>query len=96
LKEWADQYGAIFSLKVGASTMIILNDRRAVHDLVDKKSAMYGDRPMDRQWEVALGKDLSFVAMHATPTWRSFRKIAAQMLSPKSVDDKIAPVQEAE
>ncbi|KAF2652642.1 cytochrome P450 2D18 [Lophiostoma macrostomum CBS 122681] len=96
LKEWADEYGGIYSLKVGASTMIILNDRRAVHQLVDKKSAMYGDRPFDRQWEIALGEDINFSAMHATPTWRSFRKIAAQMLSPKSIDDKIAPGQEAE
>ena len=76
--------------------MIVLNDHRAIHDLLNQKSVMYGDRVKDRQWEIAMGIDLNFVFMHATAMWRGFRKTASQMLSPRAIDDKIAPVQEAE
>jgi cytochrome P450 len=85
----------VFSLKIGAGTLVVLNSRRAVHDLIDKKSAIYSDRALDKNTEVALGgENLGF--MHATPMWRAQRKIAAQHLAPKAIDNKIAPVQEAE
>lgn len=66
-----------------------------MHSLIDKRSAIYSDRALDHNADIALaGENLSF--MHATPTWRAQRKIAAQTLAPASIDKKIAPVQEAE
>ncbi|CAO2651395.1 Nn.00g039650.m01.CDS01 [Neocucurbitaria sp. VM-36] len=94
-KEWSDKYGRVFSLKIGAGTFIVLNDRRAVHDLLDKRSTIYSDRPYDHNSETCFNNEnLSF--MHTTPLWRSQRKIASQTLSPKSLDDKVRPIQEAE
>ena len=95
LKEWSGRYGKVFSLKIGAGTIIVLNDRRAVHDLIDKKSAMYSDRALDHNADVAFHHE-SFSLMHMTPMWRAQRKIASQNLSPKSIEDKISPIQEAE
>jgi cytochrome P450 len=94
-KEWSDQYGAVFSLKIGASTIIVLNDRRAIHDLIDKKSAIYSDRALDKNTEEAMGGE-NFGFLDASPRWRAQRKVAAQYLSPKAIDNKIAPIQEAE
>ncbi|KAF2113642.1 cytochrome P450 [Lophiotrema nucula] len=91
---WSRQYGKIVSLKVGASTIIILNDRKAVHDLVDKKNAIYSDRNIDTNVLVALGNE-NFAFMHTTPVWRAHRKIASQNLSPQALQ-KVAPIQEAE
>jgi cytochrome P450 len=38
----------------------------------------------------------NFAVSHATPLWRASRKIASQNLSPKTLDEKIMPIQEAE
>jgi hypothetical protein len=85
----------VFSLKIGAGTFIVLNDRRAVHDLVDKRSAIYSDRPIDHNTTVVLG-DENTAFMHATPLWRAERKVISQMLTPTILDDKIAKMQHAE
>ncbi|KAF2114293.1 cytochrome P450 2D18 [Lophiotrema nucula] len=94
-QEWSDQYGKIFSLKIGASTIVVLNDRRAVHSLIDKKSAIYSDRSFDKNSDAAVGGE-NFGLQHISPSWRAQRKVAAQCLSPKVIDDKIGPIQEAE
>ena len=93
-KEWADEYGRIFSLKIGAGTLIVLNDKRTVHDLLDKRSAIYSERPLDQQLITSLKENFAF--MGTTPTWRAHRKIASHFLAPKNLDDQIMAIQEAE
>ncbi|KAH9235592.1 hypothetical protein K456DRAFT_1833555 [Colletotrichum gloeosporioides 23] len=34
MREWADRYGSVFSLKVGPSSIIVLSDREAIHKLL--------------------------------------------------------------
>ncbi|KAJ4360291.1 uncharacterized protein N0V89_000852 [Didymosphaeria variabile] len=94
LKEWADKYGSIYSLKIGAATLILLNDKRTVHNLLDKRSAIYSDRPKDQQMITALKENFAF--FDASPAWRATRKIAAHFMSPKNLDETIMAVQEAE
>lgn len=93
-KRWAEEYGNIFSLKVGAGTWILLNDKRAVHDLLDKKSAIYSDRPNDQQLLTATKENLAM--MNADHMWRASRKIASHFVSPKNLDENIMGIQEAE
>ncbi|KAF2851961.1 cytochrome P450 oxidoreductase-like protein [Plenodomus tracheiphilus IPT5] len=94
-KEWSDRYGPIVSLKVGVSTMVILNDPRAVHELINKKSACYADRPADEQWDLTAQNE-HIALMHSGPEWRAIRKIMAQTFSAKNLDGKLARIQEAE
>ena len=42
--EWSKEFGEIYSLKLGPSTMIVLNDAKSVKDLLDGKSGVYSDR----------------------------------------------------
>ena len=42
---WANQYGPIYSLMLGTRVMIVLSSDRIIKDLLDKKSAIYSDRP---------------------------------------------------
>ncbi|KAK2025657.1 cytochrome P450 [Colletotrichum zoysiae] len=95
LKEWSDQYGPVYSLKIGRSTMIVLNDRRAVHELLSQKGAWYNDRPTDQQLVVATREE-NIALMHESPKWRAERKIASSFFSPKRLDSDMRPVQEAE
>ncbi|KAK7441119.1 cytochrome P450 2D18 [Colletotrichum acutatum] len=95
LKEWADQYGSIYSLKVGQSTMVVLNDRHAVHELLTSKGAYYNDRPVDQQYDLAMRQENTSL-MHDGPVWRAERKIAATYFSPKNLDGALRGVQESE
>lgn len=95
LKEWADQYGSIYSLKVGQSTMVVLNDRHAVHELLTSKGAYYNDRPVDQQYDLAMRQE-NTALMHDGPVWRAERKIAATYFSPKNLDGALRGVQESE
>ncbi|OCT50488.1 putative Cytochrome P450 oxidoreductase [Cladophialophora carrionii] len=43
--KWAQEYGPIFSLKLGSQTVIVLASGSMIKRLVDKRSANYADRP---------------------------------------------------
>ncbi|KAF6823682.1 cytochrome p450 [Colletotrichum musicola] len=97
LKAWAKQYGSIYSLKVGRSTMIVLNDRHAIHELFAKQGAYYNDRPHDTQMIVS-ARDENPATMREGPKWRATRKMIATFFSPKNLDSAstLRHVQEAE
>ncbi len=52
-QKWARQYGPIFSLIIGTKTFIVLSSDTTVKDLMDKRSAIYSDRP-----DSYIGQDL--------------------------------------
>jgi hypothetical protein len=45
MKDWGEEYGGIYSLKFASSNTIVLYDRKAIHELVDKKGLLYAERP---------------------------------------------------
>jgi hypothetical protein len=45
MQKWAHEYGPVFSLMLGSKTMIVLSSDQAIKDLLDKRSAIYSDRP---------------------------------------------------
>ncbi|EXJ83042.1 hypothetical protein A1O3_06859 [Capronia epimyces CBS 606.96] len=94
-REWAKQYGSVYSLKMGPANVIVLCDRRAVHDLLDKKSKIYSDRPESYVGDLLSHGDHIVVAS-ATAEWREKRKVVAHNFSPKMLDEKHFKVQEAE
>ena len=78
--QWGEKYGGIFSLKMGSGTMIVLFDRKAVHDLVDKKGVIYSERPKNHVADIVTHGD-SFTFMDNTLFYREQRKIASHNLS---------------
>jgi hypothetical protein len=42
---WAQEYGPIYSLMLGTTTMIVLNEDKAVKELLDRRSSNYSSRP---------------------------------------------------
>lgn len=65
---------------MGSGTMIVLYDRKAIHDLVDKKGVIYSERPKSLVAEIITHGD-SFAFMNNTPVYREQRKIASHNLS---------------
>ncbi|KAF6840287.1 cytochrome p450 [Colletotrichum plurivorum] len=97
LKAWSEKYGSIYSLKVGRSTMIVLNDRHAVHELFGRQGAYYNDRPHDTQMVVS-ARDENPATMREGAKWRATRKMIATFFAPKNLDSAsvLRRVQEAE
>ncbi|EXF82196.1 cytochrome P450 2D18 [Colletotrichum fioriniae PJ7] len=95
LREWALQYGSIFSLKVGPSSIIVLCDREAIHKLLVEKGSVYSDRPPSYVGRLLThGDHLALEQMDTT--WRSKRKVVSHNFSPKKLDEQHFRVQEAE
>jgi cytochrome P450 len=94
-REWAKEYGSVFSLKFGPSNIIVLCDREAIHELIDKKGSIYSDRPTTYVGNL-LTKGDHIAISQADALWREKRKVIAHNFSPKMLDEKHFRVQEAE
>ncbi|EXJ90176.1 hypothetical protein A1O3_03245 [Capronia epimyces CBS 606.96] len=79
-KTWGEQYNGIYSLKFGPTNFIVLYDRKAIHELVDKKGTIYADRPTSYVADLVTSSQ-SLVFSKYTPVIRSKRKIATHNLS---------------
>lgn len=75
--------------------MVVLNDRRAIHELLTKHGACYNDRPVDTQFIIA-NKDENPATMKEGPKWRATRKVIATYFAAKNLDSTLRPIQEAE
>ncbi|KAJ5471482.1 hypothetical protein N7530_008839 [Penicillium desertorum] len=92
--EWGNEYGNIFSLKVGSGTTVVLLDRMAINQLLDKKGSIYSDRPKDHVVSIIDSGGFAFWDNNAH--WRSQRKVTSSSLSPTQVEGKLREIQEAE
>ncbi|RVX71104.1 hypothetical protein B0A52_03470 [Exophiala mesophila] len=94
-KTWADTYGPIFSLTIGPTNIVVLCDRRAINNLLDKKGSIYSDRPFNYVSHfVTHGDHLTLEPQGAS--WREKRMVVTRNLNPKVLDEKHWKIQEAE
>ena len=93
--QWANQYGGLYSLKLGTGTAVVITDRRLVKQLIDKKSALYSDRPKSYVADLISSGDHILLMAHGQQ-WRSTRKLIHGSLMERVVDEQHLPLQEAE
>ncbi|EXJ87561.1 hypothetical protein A1O3_04521 [Capronia epimyces CBS 606.96] len=94
-QEWVQKYGPIYSLKVLDSTIVVISDPQIVGQLLDKKGAIYSDRPENAvAMHVTDGHHFSFEQQG--PSWKLKRAIAVRHFSPQKLDTHHFRVQEAE
>ncbi|KAI9827332.1 MAG: hypothetical protein M1819_006974 [Sarea resinae] len=94
-RDWQQQYGGIYSLKFGNKNVIVLCDRKAIHDLVDKKGLLYADRPDSYVGQLLTQGD-HMVLSSNDPITREKRRTLTHNFSPKMIDEKHTYVQEPE
>ncbi|OCK74678.1 putative cytochrome P450 oxidoreductase [Lepidopterella palustris CBS 459.81] len=94
-KDWAKEYGGIFSLKFGSGNAIVLCDRKAIHELLDKKGLLYSERPITYVGNIVTGGDHMIISSNDM-VFREKRKIATHNFAPRMLDAKHVHVQEAE
>ena len=94
--EWAEEYGGMFSLKLGTGTAVVLTDRRLVKQLIDKKSNIYSNRPPSYvSHDLITGGDHLLVMQYGN-LWRSFRKMIHQYFMESMVVNQHIVLQDAE
>jgi hypothetical protein len=75
--------------------MIVLADRKAVSQLLDKKGSIYLERP-HLAVPIFMSRGCHMTFEQATPGWREKRSVVTRNLNPKNLDEKHFKVQEAE
>lgn len=94
-KEWAEQYGDMYSLMLGSKRMVVLNSPRVVKDLLDNRSTNYSSRPDAYVGQTLISGGYRLVFMPYADEWRLARKMLHNLLNVRTAVDYI-PFQELE
>lgn len=81
-------------MKFGSGTTIVLLDREAIQQLLEKKGSIYSDRPKDHV--ISMIDCGGFSLWDTNRESRSQRKVVSSSLSPAQVEGTFRQVQEAE
>lgn len=75
--------------------MIVIADRKACYELLDKKGSIFSNRP-HLAVPLFMSRGCHMTFEQATTEWREKRSVLTRNLNPKSLDEKHFRVQEAE
>jgi hypothetical protein len=81
---WSKEYGGVFSLKFGNDNVIVLCDKKAIHELIDKKGLNYVDRPPSYVGNLLTHGDHMVVSPY-DPLTAAKRRVATHNLSVSSI-----------
>ncbi|CAE6436085.1 unnamed protein product [Rhizoctonia solani] len=91
-----EKYGPLASLKIGSSNMIVIGgDGTLVRELLDKRGAIYSNRPQELVNDIA-GRGDHLLFQRDTNKWRTPRKLIVQHYSSRVSKDEHVRLQEAE
>ncbi|KZW01067.1 cytochrome P450 [Exidia glandulosa HHB12029] len=82
--KWKKTYGPIFELKVLDRTIVVINSHSVAVDLLDKRGAIYSDRPDMHMHDLA-GWEWNAASMHHNERWRIRRRLVHQTFQEKKV-----------
>ncbi|KAG9013448.1 hypothetical protein FRB94_002522 [Tulasnella sp. JGI-2019a] len=92
--EWGRKYGPLSYHSIAGQSILVINSQEVATDLLDKRSAIYSDRPRLVMASELSGFDIASVLLHYGPTHRIYRKLFAQALHPRVVEKDFEPLQE--
>ncbi|KAF9011143.1 cytochrome P450 [Cyathus striatus] len=95
--KWANQYGDVYSLKLGSKTTVILNSIDAIQHIIEKNSASTSDRPPTYVADTVTGERQPYLLLCGcfSSAWRNQRRATHEMLRAQTCQ-KYVPVQKAE
>ncbi|GJE86824.1 cytochrome P450 [Phanerochaete sordida] len=82
--EWSKQYGDVLHLNIFGKSVVVLNSHEAANDLLDKRSAIYSDRPDFPPFNL-LGWDNMLVFLRYGPEFQLHRRLMQQPLTREGV-----------
>ncbi|CAE6429779.1 unnamed protein product [Rhizoctonia solani] len=96
LRDLNEKYGPLASLKIGSSNMVVVGgDGTLVRQLLDKRGAIYSNRPLELVSQMA-GRGDHLLFQRDTDRWRTARKLIVQHYAPRAIKTEHVRLQEAE
>ncbi|KAJ7748921.1 cytochrome P450 [Mycena metata] len=76
---WSRKFDSdIIHLSLGGQSVVVLSSSTATDDLLEKRSAIYSDRPTLPMYVDIVGWDFNFVVMKYGNKWRAHRRLFSQ------------------
>lgn len=92
---WATKYGPISSVQLGGNTFILLANEETAHDLLNKRGALYSDRPRLVMANECMEKGMHIMFRDYDAVFRAQQRMEAAVLTPKA-SAKYTPLQDLE
>lgn len=92
---WTQQYGPIFRLRAGKDTIIVLGDHATAHELLNKRSANYSDRPRLPMASELLYKGDHMLIRRFDDKYRAHRRNLGQLFT-RSASRVVTPLVDME
>ncbi|GAA5824646.1 hypothetical protein JCM11251_005288 [Rhodosporidiobolus azoricus] len=83
-EEWTREYGEIFTLKMGATTLMVIGRAAPAVELLDKRSAQYSSRQRLIMTSELVSRGLRMTFMPYSDLWKRQRKLLHQLTSPSA------------
>ncbi|KAI0632727.1 cytochrome P450 [Trametes polyzona] len=94
--KWGERYGDLMMLTLLGQPMLIINSLSHAYELLEKRSALYSDRPHLTMAGEIVGWDQILVLLRYGPQFREYRRLMARALGSRKTVESFAPVIEKE
>ncbi|CCL98338.1 uncharacterized protein FIBRA_00332 [Fibroporia radiculosa] len=92
-KQWAAKYGDIFYLEVFRKPAIVISSARIAHDLMEKRSSKYSDRPRTVVFTELMGLEPTASILPYGNRWRLHRRWLQTAFQTKTAQRDYQPLQ---
>lgn len=94
-EKWTEQYGDIFTLRVGRTLIFVLGRASSAHQIMEKQSAASSDRPRQIMAGELVSDNKRMLLLSYGDRWRMYRKIMHEALQDKAAK-QYEPIQSKE
>ncbi|KAF7331776.1 hypothetical protein MKEN_00057500 [Mycena kentingensis (nom. inval.)] len=94
--KWSDTYGDICSVTVLGQTIVVLGGTQVAVDLLDKRSAVFSDRPVCQMGGELVGWKNTLVLLPYGDRFRRFRRLFHNIIGSRNLMKQFHPMQELE
>ncbi|KAF2688363.1 O-methylsterigmatocystin oxidoreductase [Lentithecium fluviatile CBS 122367] len=95
LREWAQQYGEVYKIRIGWYYWVVLNSPEAIKEVFDRQVCLHNAHNMPAPMGELVVGGMRMLTMPYGPKWRAYRTLVHGLLTPKMVQSFV-PVQEFE
>ncbi|KAH9821751.1 putative cytochrome P450 monooxygenase [Melampsora americana] len=92
LTEWSQEFGPIYRLKLGFTTLVVISSPAIAIELLEKRSSIYSSRPRHIMTSEHVSRGLRMTFMPYNDLWRRERKLLHQLTQPR-VASTYEPIQ---
>ncbi|KAG7086431.1 hypothetical protein E1B28_002385 [Marasmius oreades] len=94
-RKWAQEYGPVYSLRLGGSTVIVLNTAEAAHEILDNRAKTYSSRTPPHVAHDIMSDGQRFVLLPYEKEWKAAKKTIQTIFNTTTVKG-MRPTQELE